>query len=214
MKSKIDTSLISETNENEKLRNEVEELKKIVNSLVASKEKEEKKPRQPRRQQSAYEEISPNYYVRIMSLVDNPLNLNTKPKGQGKPIRFETFGEIQKVFYSDLLDINRNHKNFLEAGYYLILDEKVIKDIGLEKLYEKVLNKDQIENILTNSENAISLFETANDKQRNVIIDFFVQRIVSGQNVDFNLISNISRISGVDILERSKHIKETTEANK
>jgi hypothetical protein len=204
MKSTSIGEIKNETNEVEKLKSMVERLSKQLSDM---KDKKEVKPR-------GEKEISPNTYIKVMSLVNNKLNLSTKARGQGKVFSFEKFGQIKQMFYSELLDIIEAHPNFFEAGYFYVLDQNVINSGNYNELYEKILTKDQMEQILNGTNQAIPLFESCNEKQRGVICNFFIQKMINGENVDYNLLSNITRISGIDIVKRVQEIKETNDNNK
>ena len=148
--------------------------------------------------------VQPNEYIKVMSLIDNKLNLSTRDHGLGKTFSFEEFGETQDILYSDLMEINNHHRNFLEAGYYYILDDRVVAIASKKEAYKKILTKEQIEKILNNDETAISLFQKANPKQQEVIVKFIIKKIINNEPVDYNLIDKLSRVSGVDIVEKAK----------
>lgn len=148
--------------------------------------------------------VQPNEYIKVMSLIDNKLNLSTRDHGLGKTFSFEEFGETQDILYSDLMEINNHHRNFLEAGYYYILDDRVVAMASKKDAYKKILTKEQIEKILNNDEAAISLFQKANPKQQEVIVKFIIKKIINNEPVDYNLIDKLSRVSGVNIVEKAK----------
>lgn len=160
------------------------------------------------------EDIPLNKQVKVMSLCNNKLNLCTEDRGQGHRYSFERFGEIKKISYGDLLAINQRQRNFLEAGYYIILDDRIVEEEALAETYLHVLNKEKIEQILESKEGSLNLFQTANTKQQKIIVDMIVQKMTSGEYVDFNLINNIDRIYGqenpnyITIAERVRVNKE------
>jgi hypothetical protein len=178
-----------------------DELQKKYKVLIENK-KEEKTEAKP---------IAPNEFVKVMSLCANKLNLATRPHGQGKTFSFDRFGETKNILYSDLLEINNNQKNFLEAGYYYILDDRVIDFEGLNDIYDKILSKEQIERILSNEKDASELFQKANPKQQTVIVKFIVDKIITGEDVDFNLINALSKVSKIDIQARVKSAQNVIE---
>ena len=193
---KIGDSTSNENNEKseiEALKNQVAELMKIVKSgevkPIAHKSK---------KQEVETTDIAPNEYIKVISLCSNVLNLSTKPYGRGKVFSFKKFGDSKKMLYSELLDVIETSPHFLEAGYFFIMDYRVINSLNYTEMYEKILTKEQMERIFENSEDALKLFETANEKQQENIVKFFIDKIYEGQKVDFNLISNISRISNIE----------------
>lgn len=194
----------------EELAQEVANLTALVTQLLsASEQKKEKAPRKPRQVKEKVVEngLSPNTYVKVMNLLNNPLNLSTRPRGKGKTFRLENFGDIKSMFYSELLEVIENHPNFFSAGYFYILDPRVIEENNYVEVYEKILTKDKMEQIFSNSTGALEMFSSANKKQQNVIIEYFVEKIQKNEPVDFNLIAGMSRTSGIDIMKRAEETK-------
>jgi hypothetical protein len=148
--------------------------------------------------------IKPDEYVSIMSLLPYFLNLSTKEFGQGSVKKFTKFGEIKRVLYGDLVEIMENHKNFLEAGYFYILNPAIIRKHGLDDIYQKILTKEKIEEILTaNSEECVALYNSANPQQQEIIVQLLTDKLrANPDSVNLNVIDKISRISKVDILKR------------
>jgi hypothetical protein len=187
----------------------VEELSKMVEllsqQLQEMKNNENKQViyvQQPNEQSGVIKDIAPNELTKIQCLLDNPLNLSTQPHGRGKYFGFDHFGETKNIMYSDLLEIINNQKNFMEAGYFYILDRKIIDFNSLEEVYDKILNKEQIERILANKEDAISLFQKANKKQQKVIANMVIKRLTNNESIDYNLVDALSKASEVNIQEK------------
>ena len=195
--------------EKEQLKKEIAELRKMIEELAKGKNKVVKTPVEER-------DIRPDSYIKVMSLCDRELNLSTKPRGQGKIFNFVKFGVVKKMFYSELLDIINNHQNFLEAGYFYILDEGkgAVKSLGLEELYERILTKEQIENVLNNTGEALSLFKSANEEQQKTITNMIFVKLRDGGIVDQNLVSEISRITTIDINAKVKEALQAMEFEK
>ena len=199
------TAELSDKEQIEQLKQMLNQLTQKVNGIGVSEKKEKALKTAP------IKSISPNTYVKIMSLVSDKLNLSTRPHGKGKTFGFTEFGQIKSVFYSELLDIIENHPNFFAAGYFYILDENVVNAGNHNELYQKILKKEQMEMILSNADNAIALFEGANEKQQKVIVQFFIDKIMNEEKIDFNLIRNISEISGIDIVKKTQEMKESND---
>ena len=152
--------------------------------------------------------------IEVMSLSIYPLTLNTKRLGNkdGYEYNFESFGEVKRIVYSHLSNIIESHKAFVEYPYFYIMDERVIKRHGLGDLYSKILRKEQIDSILEcGDRSVVELFKSAPTKQKEIIVGILIRKIFDGQEVDLNIVSAISRESGVDILERVKVSKEMLE---
>ena len=143
------------------------------------------------------------------------LNLEKKNK---RPFRFKNFGEVKRIMYSDLVRIMENHANFLENGYFVILNKNVVRKHGLNDVYSKILTKEKIDRILEgNQTDAVNLFSTANNKQQEVIVKHIIDRGVKGFSVDLNLLDRLSRIIGYNIqqkIEEGKSFSQMLESER
>jgi len=197
---------------------------KTVNASVASEEKtlttaqklaelekENKKLKERLEGEGDNAGIPLDAYIEVMSLVPFKLNLSTERLGRGRQFSFSRFGEVKRILYNDLASIFENYRSFMEQGYFYILNQKVIRKHGLNDIYEKILTKEMIDNILTfDSKSAVKLYESASDAQRE-IIDGMLIKIVKDKDVsdvDFNIISQVSKIGGRDILTIAQEMKE------
>lgn len=147
--------------------------------------------------------------IPLMSLLPYPLVLTTRTKGQGKVIKFESFGEVKLVLYQDLIDILEVSRHFMENGYYIILDERVIKAHGLQDIYSKILDKEKIESILSGTKNGVELYKSCNPEQRKIIVTMIREKMVSDpESVDLNMVDKLSRESGINISQSATEAKE------
>lgn len=145
--------------------------------------------------------IQQDDYISVMSLIPFNLNLATRPGGQGSVKRFNGFGQVKKVLYRDLVEIIETHHNFLEAGYFYILNPAVIREHGLDEMYSKILTKEKIDEILSaQSDACVEIYKTANEKQQEMIVELIIERLIEdSQGVNLNVVDRISRVSNVDI---------------
>jgi len=188
-------SIVSDTSELEYWKNKVLEL-------------EGKKDKQ------IYVNISPNDMIEVISLCNDRLNLNTKQHNLGNRYSFDFFGETKSIMFSELTQIKETQRNFARKGYFLINNPSAVRLLGLEEDYKKVLNVEKINNILSNSVDAEKLFKSANEGQRNIIVDMLINKLVLGEKIDMNLIYKISNASGIDINKKVADQKESIERNK
>ena len=153
--------------------------------------------------------IQQDEYIPVMSLVSHHLNLSTKENGQGYVKKFTKFGDIKRILYRDLLEIIESHPNFMEAGYFYIMHPSFIRQNGLDDIYSKILTKEKIEKILsTKSEACVELYETANEKQREIIVGMLVTKLRDNpDSVNLNVVSRISALAKVDIDGKAKFSK-------
>jgi len=157
--------------------------------------------------------IAQDDYIRIMSLVPYNLNLATRSGGQGSVKKFTKFGEVKRVLYKDLVDIMEVHRNFLEAGYFYILNPHVIRYHGLDDAYNRILTKEKIEEILdTKSEECVDLYMAANSKQQEIIIQLIIDKLKENpDSINLNVVDKISRISKVEISKKAEDEKNFEE---
>ena len=212
VKSANSNQLVDDTleMENAELKRKYAELERkldLVLSTMAIPKQEEVKT-------SLSDELRSDTFVPIVSLKFDTLNLSTKEVGKGV-IAFTKFGQVKQVLYSDLIRIMENHPTFLNNGYFYIMDSRVIRKHGLGEAYSKLLTKDMIDEILKgNKETSIELYKTTNEKQREVINEALIVKIMSGEEVDLNVIDAFSRVSGVNLLEKARISKEYVDADK
>lgn len=154
---------------------------------------------------SSDDEIRNSEYIRVMSMLSWPLNLSTGEKGR-RPYTFNGMYETKRILYSDLVRILDMHQSFAEYGYFYVLDERVIKLHGLEPAYDKILDKEKLETILSGSDanTAIDVFKIANKRQQIVIANILISKLRNKENVDKNLVYAVSEETGIDIFEKSK----------
>jgi hypothetical protein len=148
--------------------------------------------------------IAQDDYIRVMSLVPYNLNLATQSGGQGSVKKFTKFGEVKRIIYKDLVDIMEVHRNFLEAGYFYILDPNVIRYHGLNDAYDRILTKEKIEEILdTKSDECAELYNAATEKQQEIIVQLLIDKLKANpDSVNLNVVDRISRLSKVEISKK------------
>ena len=154
--------------------------------------------------------LQPDDYVNVMSLIPYNLNLSTKEGGQGNVKKFTKFGEVKRILYRDLVEIMEVHRNFLESGYFYIMNPQLVRFHGLDDVYSKILTKEKMENILSaQADNVIDLYTSANEGQQEIIIQLLIEKVRDNpDSVNLNVIDRISRISKVDIAKKADEARE------
>lgn len=203
LKSSIDISTEVTTTAYDELQKKVTELTrqieamgKVSNSpLITEMEKEDK--------------INQDDYIKVVSLCPMALNLSTLGMGKGKVFKFEKFGDVKRILYSDLVNIMEVHSNFLNDGFFYIMEKRIIDKHGLNESYENILSKETIEEIISGKkDNVVDLFKSANLKQQEFICDIIIEKIQNGQDFDLNLADRISRIAKINIIEKAEEGKK------
>jgi len=154
--------------------------------------------------------ISSDTYIKVMSLTPYYLTLTTQEHGKGKRFNFEKFGDVKRILYHDLADIMEQHPNFLEEGYYIILNKDVVRKHGLDDLYSKILTREMITKIIEggNDTDSVNLFKACGDAQRENIVTILLNKMLNNEFVDLNLLDRMSRVVGYSISERGEEMKK------
>lgn len=164
--------------------------------------------------------ISSDSYIKVMSLTPYQLTLTTEAHGRGKKFDFYKFGEVKRILYRHLSEIMEEHPNFLNDGYFIILDKNVVRKHGLDDVYSQILTKDRIEQVLNgeNQSDAANLFKSCNNVQRNFIINIIHDKMLRNEYVDLNLLDRLSRIvdpnGEYSISKVAEDMRKAQEANK
>jgi hypothetical protein len=153
-------------------------------------------------------------FISVMSLLPYNLNLSTKQitagAGQGNVKKFTRFGEVKQIMYKDLVDIMEVNANFLNAGYFYIMDTRIIRQHDLGEVYSKILTKEMLDKVIgANSDESVTLYNSANEKQQEVIVEILIDKVRDNPDlVNMNVIDKISRASKVDISRRASDLRE------
>lgn len=154
------------------------------------------------------EELRSDEYIPLVSLCPYQLSLSTLGFGRGKVFTFKRFGEKKRVIYSDLVLIMENNAGFLESGLFYILDARVVREHGLDSIYEELLTKEQMEKVFgSDSELAIEIYSQAPNRQKKLIESMIVNKIADGVDLNMNVVNNISIISGINLTESANDLK-------
>lgn len=144
-------------------------------------------------------EIGADEEILVVSLVPNKLNLI----GEGGVVAFafDDIYEEQYIDYATLKEIVRLNRQMAKNGRFYIMDERVVNKLRLKNDYKNILTPEQLKNILdVNVNSALELYKMAPVGQKGVIVDIVKQKKFSGTSIDYNLLSELSKISGVDLV--------------
>ena len=188
--------------ENQELKSQLEEMRKMMESLMASQKNVTSIP-QPEQELEEIPEIPMHKTVKVMSLFSGGLNLKTSNDSSAQVFRFEYIGQTIPIMYSDLVKILSLQRNFFKEGYCMILDKNVIKAHYLEENYKNFIDGKTINNILTYDNDKIKeIFSSTTRVIQQSIVDLIIGKInQEGENIDINKIRTISDTYGKDIYE-------------
>jgi hypothetical protein len=186
------------------LENEVLELKEMVKGLLNSQNKSKEVVSKTSEEviQQEYVEIPLNKRIPVISLYDGILVLTTDKRGSGKPFEFKKFGTIIHINYSDLVEILHYQKRFAEEGLFYINDKNVISNNGLQDVYERILDKKMIDNILSLNKSELNeVFNNTTESQRDIIVSIIINKIRNNEDIDLNKVDMLSKIYKKDIID-------------
>jgi len=155
-------------------------------------------------------ELQANEYVKVISLVDELLNLWTEPNHKGRLYGFNKFGQQKDIQYSDVAGILDNQEKFVSQGCLYVLDKRVIERHYLSEIYETFLNKEMIERLLESDiKSDYELFKSTSDKQKEIIIRLYIEKAskLEEDEIDFNKIEFFTKNSGKNVKEMLEEFK-------
>jgi hypothetical protein len=191
--------------ENEKLKKELEEVKKLLQQQAVQKN-ELVKVSEP--DEDIIPEIPMHKAIKVMSLFSGGLNLKTSNDGNAQVFRFEYVGQIFPMVYSDLVKVLANQRKFFEQGYCMILDKDVVKAHYLEEHYKKFIDGKIINQFLDYEIDKITeLFANTTPVIQQSIVDVIIAKINNNDYVDKNKVTAISDIYGHDIFDIAKQLE-------
>ena len=189
---------------------EIEELTRLVKDSQIQIENLQRQAdnNEPR---SRRESVRQDDYIEVISLCPNMLTMTTESKGMGFPYTWIKFGDISQIVYSDLQLLIKNHgsglyTDFFREGYVYINDKDVVKKSGFNEIYEKLLDFEQMKEVLKcDSERCADLLASTNKTQQLFIARMIIERIINGEKLDLNIVDKFARISGVKIVEEAEY---------
>ncbi len=123
-------------------------------------------------------------------------------------LRGSVIWKIEGQFaYHDFLEseatvIVSNMANLIREGGVYIADAQFIDDHNLTDVYRYIFTDDQMRELLDkDSKYVVDAYKMANDTQKQIIIDMITEKKLAGGDVDANILFEIGRLSGQNLLE-------------
>ena len=199
----------------EELEFELSELKSLMKSFIASQQKQPEvkvsSPSFPTKPLpiEEYVEVHPNTRIKVVSLFDGVLILVAGSYGNGKPYRFEKFGEMKNIVYSDLAEILHYQFGFAEKGLLYICNDNVVSNHGLTDAYQKLLSKEIIDNLLDyNRQDMDELFKNSTEMQKEQVASILARKIANEEDIDLNKVNALSKLYGKNIVDMAEDYKQ------
>jgi len=97
--------------------------------------------------------------------------------------------------------IVNNMHNAITSGVVYIADAQFIEDNDLTEVYHCILSNEQLKTLFQNkSEYIIELYKNAPELQQEIIIKMIMDKKLTGQPVDGNVLVELSKLSGKDLV--------------
>lgn len=147
------------------------------------------------------EELNGDTEIEVISQFVGKLALSTDGNGMGTVYRFEKFGDVQDISFSDLKDIVKNKPKFAKEGLFYIANEEAVKKLRLTKDYEHIVDNKIFAHILDeDSDVVIKAYKNAPKLQKEQIVSMIDDRLAKNQEVDGNVLVKIGKLCGRDFL--------------
>ena len=194
--SKETTKSNSDAKKVEKLEAQLKEQKEQIDALMAML----KKTDITNVSNTPTEDIVGDDEFLVISLTPNKLNLCG---ADGAVLfSFDEMYEEQYIDYASLKEIVRVNRDMAKNGRFYILDERVVNKLRLKNNYKNVLSPEQLKDLLnSDTRKAVELYKLANQTQQSTIIELVKQAKFRGESVDFNLLSELEKLSGVRLID-------------
>ena len=162
------TQVATEVDSNTELLKKLEEMQKQITDLKAEntalKQSDNK-------EEEEVEEINGDTEIMVISQTIGSLAISTEGNGIGNVYRFEKFGDVQDIPFSDLKDIVKNKPRFAKEGAYYIANKEAVKKLRLTREYEHIIHSDLFSHLLDEkSDVIIKAYENAPNLQQKQIV--------------------------------------------
>ena len=155
------------------------------------------------------EEVPLNSYIKVMSLIPYELNLSTERHGKGRIFTFRGYGKTKRIIYQELEKIIEENRHFLERGFFVILDKRVVRKHGLDDIYKNIMNKEKMDMILlgfqggeVKENDILSFAKSAPKEQQKILATMVIDKRINGETIDLNLFDKLGRIIDMDLNQK------------
>src|SRR5574344_692057 len=148
--------------------------------------------------------------IKCINLMHNPLNVSTEPNGRGRVYNFPNYGDIRMIKFDDLSDIVASYPYTMEHGFCYICDKEVVEALSLTDEYEKIYNKELLDEILwLRKESDLELFLGMEKGLQESTAMEIAKLINANEQFDFNYLRKIKDECGIDIEAIANNLKDS-----
>ena len=147
--------------------------------------------------------------VKVVNLMQNPLNISTEPNGGGRTYSFKDYGDSRLIKFDDLADIVASYPYTMEHGLAYICDKEVVEELGLADDYAKLFDKERMDKVVKlKEESDLDLFLGMDINLQESAAKRIAELINANERMDYNYLRTIKEKTGIDIEAIAKELKE------
>ena len=147
--------------------------------------------------------------IKVVNLMQNPLNLSTEPNGMGRIFTFNKYGDSKLIKFDDLADIVASYPYTMEHGLAYICDKEVVEELGLTDDYAKLFDKERMDKVVKlREESDLDLFLGMDINLQESAARRIAELINANERMDYNYLRTIKEKTGIDIEAIAKELKE------
>lgn len=91
--------------------------------------------------------------------------------------------------------------NYMREGFVYIDDANFVKSVGLAEVYKTMLTPDILKNLFDQSPSSVvNIYQNATEGQQRIILDMLYEKKNNGEQVDANILMQIGKIAGMDLI--------------
>lgn len=147
--------------------------------------------------------------VKVVNLMQNPLNISTEQNGNGRVYSFKNYGDSRLIKFDDLADIVASYPYTMEHGLAYICDKEVVEELGLTDDYAKLFDKERMDKVVKlREESDLDLFLGMDINLQESAARRIAELINANEKMDYNYLRTIKEKTGIDIETIAKELKE------
>ena len=147
--------------------------------------------------------------VKVVNLMQNPLNISTEQNGNGRVYSFKNYGDSRLIKFDDLADIVASYPYTMEHGLAYICDKEVVEELGLADDYAKLFDKERMDKVVKlREESDLDLFLGMDINLQESAARRIAELINANERMDYNYLRTIKEKTGIDIEAIAKEFRE------
>lgn len=147
--------------------------------------------------------------IKVINLMQNPLNIATQPNGRGRVYSFRNYGDSRLIKFDDLADIVASYPYTMEHGLAYICDKEAVEELGLSEEYTKLFDKERMDKVVwLREESDLDLFLGMDKNLQESVAIRIAELMNANERMDYNYLRTIKEQTGIDIEAIAKELKE------